>query len=111
MNIIPCGHRVVIKPYELEKVDEVFAKAKKMGLEIPDLDEHKREKNAVNRGILVSIGVNAWKAFDDGTPWATVGDHVLYARYAGTKVKDGDVEYIVCSDEDIVCILKDSKNE
>ena len=68
MNIIPCGHRVVIQPYELEKVDEVFAKAKKMGLEIPDLDEHKREKNAVNRGILVIIGVNAWKAFDDGTP-------------------------------------------
>lgn len=110
MNIIPCGHRIVIKPFELEKVDDVYAKAKQMGLEIPELDEHKREKNAVNRGVLVSIGINAWKGFDDGLPWATVGDTVLYARYAGTKVKDGDTEYIVCSDEDVVCILKESDN-
>ena len=64
----------------------------------------------MNRGVLVSIGINAWKGFDDGLPWATVGDTVLYARYAGTKVKDGDTEYIVCSDEDVVCILKESDN-
>ncbi len=107
MEIIPCGHRVVIQPVALEEVDSTYATAKRLGIEIPELEGKKVDKNAVNKGTLVRIGINAWKGFDDGIPWANVGDIVLYARYAGVKVKDGDTEYLVCSDEDVVCVIKE----
>lgn len=107
MEIIPCGHRVLIKPVTLEEVDPAYAAAKALGIEIPEMEGKKVDKNAVNKGIIVKLGINAWKGFDDGIPWASVGDVVLYARYAGTKVKDGEDEYLVCSDEDVVCIIKE----
>jgi len=59
------------------------------------------------RGTVVRIGVNAWKAFDDGTPWAHVGDKVVFRKYAGEVIKDGDVEYRVVNDEDILCRIRE----
>ena len=50
MEIIPCGHRVVIQPVALEEVDSTYATAKRLGIEIPELEGKKVDKNAVNKG-------------------------------------------------------------
>lgn len=98
-------HRVVIKPDSLEDSDPMYASAKKAGIHIPDLEESKRERAGVDRGVVVQVGPTAFDAFN-GTGAIKVGDYVAYARYAGKWVKDFDgVEYILVNDEDVICKL------
>lgn len=56
-------------------------------------------------GTLYDVGPNAWKGFDDGHPWAKVGEHVIYAKFAGKRVTDVATgkEYILMNDNDIIC--------
>lgn len=95
------GHRVLIDP-EIPKdtLDEGALK----GFKIVG-DGIQREKAATTIGVIVGIGKNAWKAFDDGQPWAKVGDRVYFAKYGGKWItaEDGK-EYICCNDED--CQIK-----
>jgi co-chaperonin GroES (HSP10) len=99
--ITPCGHRVLVKPDPIEQttaagivivMDEKLAAADQM------------------RGTLVAVGEQAWKAFSkdyNGSPWASVGDRVLYARYAGKLVEDpsSGEDYVILNDEDIIATL------
>lgn len=94
--IVPAGHRVLIKP---EIVEE-----KTQGGIILAATTKDRDQQATMRGTVVSVGINAWKAFDDGQPWANVGDQVVFRKYAGEVVKDGEIEYRVVNDEDVLCI-------
>lgn len=98
-------HRVVIKPDSLEQSDPMYASAKLAGIHIPDLEESKRERAGVDRGVVVQVGPTAFEAFN-GVGAIKVGDYVAYARYAGKWIKDFDeVEYIICNDEDVICKL------
>lgn len=100
--ITPCGHRVLIKADPIEKtttggivivMDERLAKADQM------------------RGTIVGVGPQAWKAFSKdytGEPWASEGDRVLYARYAGKEVEDpttGEI-FVIVNDEDVVAVIR-----
>lgn len=97
--IEPSGHRVLIQP---ETVEE-----KTSGGIILAATTKERDQQATMRGTVVAVGVNAWKAFDDGTPWAKEGDKVVFRKYAGENVKDGDVDYRVVNDEDILAVVKE----
>lgn len=98
-------HRVVIKPDSLEDSDPNYKAAKQAGIYIPDLDESKRERAGVDRGVVVQIGPTAFRDFGD-TGAIKVGDYVAYARHAGKWVKDFDeTQYLVLNDEDVVCKL------
>ncbi|OHD28153.1 MAG: hypothetical protein A2Y38_15590 [Spirochaetes bacterium GWB1_59_5] len=99
MQYSPCGHRVLILP---EVVEE-----KTSGGIILAPTTQQRDQQATMRGTVAAIGVNAWKAFDDGTPWAKEGDRVMFRRYAGEIIKDGDAEYRVINDEDILAVIKE----
>jgi co-chaperonin GroES (HSP10) len=44
---------------------------------------------------------------DDGQPWAKEGDHVVFRKYAGEVVKDGDIEYRVINDEDLISVVRE----
>jgi len=92
--IEPSGHRVLILPDVVED--------KTAGGIILAASTKERDQQATMRGTVVNIGINAWKAFDDGTPWAEVGDTVIFRKYAGEVVKNGDVEYRVINDEDVI---------
>ena len=96
--IEPSGHRVLILPETIEE--------KTQGGIILSATTKDRDQQATMRGTVVKVGVNAWKAFDDGTPWATEGDSVVFRKYAGEVVKEGDIEYRVCNDEDILAVIK-----
>jgi chaperonin GroES len=97
--IEPSGHRVLIKPDVIEE--------KTAGGIILSATTKERDQQATMRGTVVAVGVNAWKAFDDGTPWAAVGDEVIFRKYAGENVKDGDTEYRVINDEDIIAVIRE----
>lgn len=96
--IEPAGHRVLVQPDIVEE--------KTAGGIILAQTTKERDQQATMRGTVVAIGVNAWKAFDDGSPWAEVDDKVVFRKYAGEVVKDGEVEYRICNDEDILCVIK-----
>jgi co-chaperonin GroES (HSP10) len=95
LHLEPVGHRVLVIPDKLETETEsgiVFR------------SDSKVERGGQIFGTLVAIGPNAWKAFDDGEPWAYVGDKVAYARYSGKHIEDPetDTTYIILNDDDIV---------
>lgn len=109
------GFRIVVKP---DKVETVTAG----GIHVP-VDE-KLEKTGVQRGIVVSVGPAAWKAYrevDDkgnernGRPWAIPGDYVLFARHAGKfyfdPFEDEDTnEYLLMNDDDVIAVIEQGPN-
>ena len=98
--IKPCGHRVLIKPDDIEEKT-------KGGIYIPSSTVH-QERQAQDKGTVLDIGLGCWVDMADGSPWCKVGDKVYYPRYSGMKVKDGEIELILVSDEDIVAVITES---
>jgi chaperonin GroES len=98
--IQPAGHRVLVKVEEAEKVT-------KGGILIPE-NVQDRNTEAASIGVVVAVGPTAWAAFDDGTPWAAVGDKVAFAQYGGKKITDPATEetFRVLNDEDIIAVFK-----
>ncbi len=93
--IIPLGHRVLVKPVVIEEKTQ-------SGLYIPQQSVD-LERAGVDKGEVVAIGNTAWK--DErlgGTNWCEVGDTVIWARYAGKPVLDGEVTYHLLNDEDVL---------
>ena len=103
--ITPAGHRLIVKPDNIEDIDPVLASAKRSGIHIPDMAARMEQTN-VDTGIVISIGPNAWKAFDGGEPWAQVGDKVIYAKYGGKLVKDGEEKFLILNDDDLLGVIK-----
>ena len=102
------GHRVLIEPEHFEEeIDDGALKGFKLDIG----DDWKRERAATVIGFIKGIGPNAWKAFDDGQPWAKVGDKVYYAKYSGKVVTDGKEDYIVCNDEDVIAIVHEEESK
>ena len=96
-DIKPAGHRVLVKPDEIEEVTEG-------GIILAQTDKSRKE-DAQQSGTLVQVGPTAWKAFDEGEPWANVGDKVLFAKYGGYSVDlDGELHRIM-NDEDITAVV------
>ncbi|CAI8009535.1 10 kDa chaperonin [Geodia barretti] len=68
------------------------------GIYIPDTAKEKPQE-----GEVVAIGPG--RLTDDGNrvPMElAVGDMVVYSKYAGTEYKDGDDEYLVLREDDIL---------
>ncbi len=105
MAIKPILHRIIVLQDNLDEKDEVFAAAKKMGIEIAR-DEKSREQAAIDSGKVVSIGETAFKDFGADCP-IKVGDSVVYARYGGKAIVDpkDKVKYVALNDEDIIAIV------
>lgn len=107
--IKPCGHRLVVKPFKQDEVDEVLVNAKKSeflkGFEIINSNKD-REDASVDKGVVESIGPTAWKDFG-GEAWCAVGDTILFAKFAGKVVEDPDTKEkrFILNDEDVVAVL------
>lgn len=87
----PLGDRVVIKPTTKEEVT-------KSGLVLPDTAKEKPQEGEV-------IAVGPGRVLDTGkrvTMELVVGDKVIYSKYAGTEVKDGDQEYLILKETDVL---------
>lgn len=103
MPIKPCGHRVLVIP---DPIEEKTAG----GIIIQTEVTKDREAQAQTFGTIVDIGPNAWMAFDDGKPWAKIGDHVSFAKYGGFVMRDphDKKEYRLLNDEDICAVIEPS---
>lgn len=109
--IQPLGHRLLVKPENIEDLDPAYAAAKRVGIEIAGT-EKTREQAGVEKGIVVSMGATAFKDFG-GDPWCAIGDVVGYTRFGGRFLKDPETkeDYIILNDEDIICRYAGEKNE
>ena len=88
----PLGNRVVIEPSETD--EQVSAG----GIYIPDTAKEKPQE-----GTVVAVGPG--RLNDDGNrvPMEiSVGDTVVYSKYAGTEYKEGETEYLVLREDDIL---------
>ena len=88
----PLGNRVVVEPLE---GDEAMSSG---GIYIPDTAKEKPQE-----GTIVAVGPG--RLTDEGSrvPMELeVGDKVVYSKYAGTEYKEGDTEYLVLREDDIL---------
>ncbi len=88
----PLGNRIVIEPSEGE--EQMTAG----GIYIPDTAKEKPQE-----GKIVAAGPG--RLTDDGNrvPMElSVGDTVVYSKYAGTEYKVGDIEYLVLREDDVL---------
>lgn len=109
MKIKPTGHYVLVKPDKAEEKDEKLAAAKRMGFDMGE-DAMKREQAAMTEGKIVALGPQAWKAFDDGQPWADIGDKVYFKRHVSDLIKDESdkddpQEYFLMVDENVLAVI------
>ena len=102
------GPRVFVRPEKIEDTDKVFKAAKAAGIELYRGDEFKREERGVVVGEVLQTTNLCWQSpVGDGTPWANVGDRVVYARYAGKYIVDPETheEFLILNDEDVIGVL------
>lgn len=95
MQLQPLGDRVVVS-----STDDAESRTPS-GLVIPDTAKEKPQI-----GEVVAVGPGARD--DDGERIAmdvSVGDKVLYSKFAGTEVKLDADEYLVLSERDILAIV------
>jgi chaperonin GroES len=69
---------------------------------------HAAAREKPNKGEVIAVGPG--KALDDGQVRALqvkVGDKVVFASYAGSQtLKDGDDEFIIMSESEILGVLE-----
>lgn len=93
MKIKPLGDRVVLKKVEAEEKTASGIILTGAAKEQPQFAEV----------VAVGSGVVDGKKIDMEV---SIGDKVIYNKYAGTEVKLGSEEYIVLKQEDVVGILE-----
>ena len=91
MKFRPLHDRVLIKVLDSEEKT-------KGGIIIPDTAKEKPQE-----GKVVAVGPG--KLTDDGKRLPVeveVGDIVVFSKYGGTEYREGDVEYMVLRDDDVL---------
>ncbi len=99
-DYIPVWGRVLVKPVDIAETDELLASAEAAGIQIISASRD-QEQNAQNEGILVKAGGDCFVNWKGRIP--EEGDRVLYNKYAGFILKDG--EHRVINDTDILCVI------
>jgi chaperonin GroES len=88
----PLGNRVVVQPNEAEESLSAG------GIYIPDTAKEKPQE-----GVIVAVGPG--RQTEEGNRVAmelVVGDSVVYSKYAGTEYKEGEIEYLVLREDDVL---------
>ena len=96
---VAVGFRVHVRPDESD-TDKAIKKA---GLYVPEHQDTRQARVAVDSGIVLDIGPTAFVEYG-GEPWCKVGDHIVYARHAGYRVGD---DVLVINDSDVVAKLEE----
>ena len=103
--ITVTGCRLLVKPFSVQEHDKIYARAKAMGLELPQGSERKEQAN-VDKGTVLQIGA---KCHEDYVGDLSVGDVVGFAKFGGKYIQEPKTEelFLVINDEDLVCIFKE----
>lgn len=96
LKLKPLADRLVVKPLEQEEVTP-------SGIVLPETAKEKPQK-----GEVMAVGPGARD--EDGKRIAmdvSVGDKVLFAKYAGTEIKvDGD-KLLILRESDILAVVEE----
>ena len=91
----PLGDGVMIKPSDREEVTA-------SGLVLPDTAKEKPQE-----GEVVAVGPG--RISEDGKRMpmeVKKGEVVLYRKYSGTEIKEGEEEYLIVREGDIVARIR-----
>jgi chaperonin GroES len=94
ISIKPLADRVIVAPAAAEEKT-------KSGIIIPDTAKEKPQ-----RGEVVAVGEG--KVSEQGAlmkPQVSVGDQVLYGKYAGSEISVDGNDYLIMRESDILAIL------
>lgn len=89
MKIRPIGERVLVKPV---KVEEKTAS----GIILPGAGEKERP----NVAEVIAIGKG------EKLEGIKVGEKVVYLKFSGTEIKDGEEKYLVLNVEDVLAVIE-----
>ena len=89
LNIQPLADRVLVEPAAAETKTA-------SGIIIPDNAKEKPQK-----GTVVAVGPGT----KDESMTVSVGDQVLYGKYAGTELKLDGNDYLIMRESDILAIV------
>lgn len=95
MKIKPLGDRIVIKSLEQEETT-------KSGIVLPG---SAKEKPVMAE--IVAVGPGGTVDGKEVTMYVSVGDRVIYSKYAGTEVKLDNEEFLIVRQNDILGIVED----
>ena len=92
-KIKPLSDRVLVKRFKAE--------ASKGGIILPDSAQEKPKE-----GEVVAVGPGRTDESGKREPLCVKkGDRVLFSSYAGTEIKEGDEEFLILSEKDILGVL------
>ena len=92
--LIPLNDRVVLKQLEAEETTA-------SGIILSSKDQEKPQEAEV-----IAVGPGA-KVDGELLPVSVkVGEKVVYSKYAGMEVKQGDEKYIIVKDSDILAVVE-----
>ena len=91
----PLGDRLVVKPTPREEMT-------KSGIVLPDTAKERPQE-----GTILAVGPG--RVLDDGSKEpieVSVGQKVLFQKYAGTEFKLDDEELLILSQKDILAVIE-----
>ena len=94
MKLVPLGDRVVLK-------QSVAEETTKSGIVLPGQSKEKPQQ-----AEIVAVGPGGMVNGKEVQMNVSVGQKVIYSKYAGTTVELDDVEYIVVKQDDILAIVE-----
>ena len=94
MNVKPLGDRVVIKNVETEETT-------KSGIVLPGAAKEKPQM-----AVVLAVGPGGNVDGKEVTMHVSVGQKVIYSKYAGTECKLEGEEYIIVRQSDILAVVE-----
>ena len=94
MKLVPLADRVVLKHLEAEETT-------KSGITLASKSQEKPQEAEV-----VAVGPGGVVDGKEVTMQVTVGQKVIYSKYAGTEVKLEDEEYMIVKQNDILAVVE-----
>ena len=100
---LPVGWRILVLPFEASK--------KSQGGIIYSDDAVERASIASTCGNVLAMGSQTYdkEKFPEG-PWCKKGDWVVFARYAGSRIKIQGGEVRLLNDDEILATIKDPED-
>jgi chaperonin GroES len=99
MNLKPLGDRVIVEPIEK---DEVTA----TGIYVPETAKEKPQEGEVLAAGPGRLNEDTGKRAPMDV---SVGDRVIYQKYAGTEIKLDNKKYLILSEKDILAVVTSEK--
>ena len=90
MNIKPIGERVLLKPIKKEEKT-------KSGIL---LSSKSSNTDTQNQAEVIALGK------EEKLDGIKVGDKVIFNKFSGNEIEDGDIKYLIVNADDILAVIE-----